>query len=172
MFKWYAEFFKMTEKQMTRKSLNRLKLITLIAVPAAPLIILDAFGTFSSMSGEVKFAMMIVPIIAFLIVSFSKFANRFLVPNRFLDEWEIARKQEAMAFSYQCLIYTSMAAMLFCMAYSYVNKAEGIQFGPIGFAETTFIMLGIFTLLLYIVHIYLLFTVKPIDDIADESVSA
>jgi len=169
MLKWFAEIFKLTEKQMTKKALNRLKLLTLLSLPAVPLIVLDVFGAFNGSSTISKLSIFAIPYAAFVSISFSKFVNRFWARDKYLDEWEVSRKHEAMAFGFQCLSCILIASSLFFIFFDLKDTKAGIDIGVLTHVQFGTLLLATFIAFLYMVHAYLLFTVKPIDDIHDET---
>ena len=171
MLKWFAEIFKLTEKQMTRKALNRLKILTLLSLPAVPLIVLDVFGAFSNSTTVSKLSIFAIPYAAFVAISFSKFVNRFWARDKYLDEWEVARKHQAMAFSLQSTSCILILTSLFLILFDLKETKAGIDIGVLSHLQLGTLLLATFIAFLYIAHLFLLFTVKPIDDVPDASVT-
>lgn len=176
MLKWYADMFKLTEKQMTKKALNRLKILTLASLPAIPFIILIAFAkTSTEPQAEVSsglenliIGLIIISVIALLALCFCKFTNRFWARDKYLDEWEVARKHQAMAFSYQLFCYIIAAFLLYFTFFSGRESQKILEFGSVSYHQISVVLFALLMMFLYSAHLFLLFTVKPIDEIVTE----
>ena len=91
--------------------------------------------------------------------------------DKYLDEWEVARKHQAMAFSLQSTSCILILSSLFLILYDRKETKAGIDIGVLSHLQLGTLLLATFIAFLYVVHLFLLFTVKPIDDVPDESVT-
>ena len=89
--------------------------------------------------------------------------NRFWARDKYLDEWEVARKHQAMALGYQ--ITTSMFGVLgaiFIIVSLFSDASITLNFE----ALSGLVFMGL-VFMVYIPHIFLLWTVKPAGMAAD-----
>ena len=163
MLKWYAESFKLTEKQMTTKALRRIWVLTGISLLMIPAIfILD----FDYLMGTPRLAAHLAYYISFIclvLLVFSKFVNRFWSRDKYLDEWEKERKHQAMAFAFQVLMYILSAIVMFCTFLPIFNFGQDDIMPKLSFSALSIGGIGIMVSGLLIMHVYLLVTTKPID---------
>lgn len=107
MFKWYGDITKMSEKDMSRASLMRMRLYVIMSLPAMPLVGLWKLGLIPSGTGKLICGLVLfVSVIALLILMISRFAYRLWVPDKYLDEWEVRIKHQSMASGFQVVMYT------------------------------------------------------------------
>jgi len=172
MLKWYAETFKLTEKQMTKKALSRLKLLTLISLPATPLFFLYSLDKIPTDGEPFYIVLGIVSVIALLTLSFCKFTNRFWARDKYLDEWEVARKHQAMAFTLQLFTYVVAALMLFFLFTSGWKSLNVVELETISHLQIGLSLFALMMFFLYAVHIFILFTVNPIDETTDDLIES
>ena len=163
MLKFYADTFKLSEAELSEEKLKRLKLYTLLGLPAFPLIALVYFKDFSL---SVTFIIGVIGLISLgfvMITMTSRFINRFWARDKYLDEWEVARKHHAMAIGHQVTDYMFMAlGAIFFIASMFVKKTVTIDLEVL--AGTAF---GVVVFMVYVPHIFLLWTVKPSGTFAD-----
>ncbi|MEP6341688.1 MAG: hypothetical protein ABJ275_00065 [Maricaulaceae bacterium] len=157
MLKFYADTFKLSEAELSEEKLRRLKLYTLLGLPAFPLIALVYFKDFSL---SLTFIIGLIGLISlgFVMVTMtSRFINRFWARDKYLDEWEVARKHHAMAIGHQVTDYMFMAlGAIFFIASIFIKKTITINLEIL--AGTAF---GVVVFMIYVPHIFLLWTVKP-----------
>ena len=160
MLKWYAEVFKFSGKELTPKALRRLKILMFLSLPVYPLLAVR-LGQFGDNVDLLLNIIYIIPAFSFFLFALTKFVNRFWSRDQYLDEWERARKHEAMAFAFQVLIYTLSAVMLFGVLGDKLGLIKDVQFPPFSLYGIGIIAGGIFIYGFYIMYAYMLFTIKP-----------
>ena len=165
MLKWYAETFKLTEKQMTAKALRRLWILTGIGLLILPVLLILEFGGLMGPAFIAARVAHFIILIPFLCLVFSKFFNRFWSRDKYLDEWEKERKHEAMAFAFQVLMYVLGAVILFSGLSPVLNYGQDILIPEFDLYTLGLIVMGVMTVGLFTMHIYLLITTKPIDSL-------
>ncbi|WP_371395468.1 hypothetical protein [Fretibacter rubidus] len=164
MLKWYAETFKLTEKQMTTRALRDIKILTVLSFLAVPI--------FLAMRTDVIPVALTIPAVLALIFTmgcffclcFTKFVNRFWARDKYLDEWERGRKHQSMAFAFQVLLYGFGTILVGFIIGDMFGMVRDIEMPVMGFDDFILILASIFIGGLMIMHLYLLATTKPIDE--------
>lgn len=157
MLKLYADTFKLSEAELTEENLKRLKLYTLLGLPAFPLIGLVLFKEFSFSLTLIIVAIALISLCFVTMTMMSRFVNRFWARDKYLDEWEVARKHHAMAIGHQVTDYMFVAlAAVFFIASMFTEKTITIDLKAL--TATAF---GVVLFMVYVPHIFLLWTVKP-----------
>jgi len=159
MLKWYADTFKLSSAELTTKSLNRLKLFTVLGLPSLPFM---AYALSNGFAGNAAIIAAIIGLISavFMVVTMvSPFTNRFWARDKYLDEWEVGRKHHAMAIGHQITDYmfVILAAVFFIAAQF---SKQTITFNLETLAS---IAMGVVVFMVLVPHIFLLWTVKPVD---------
>ena len=159
MLKWYADTVQISERELTSKSLSRLKLFALLGMPATPLFALAEFGDFSPAVSLIFFGLSFLSGIFLFVVMLSKFTNRFWARDKYLDEWELQRKHHSMAIGFQVIDYAVcllMAAAFLLIPFS--NTTFTISLPQIAMACFSFIVFAV-----YIPLVFLLWSTKPVN---------
>jgi len=163
MLEAYANAFKVSEKELTKKSLGQLKLWALLGLPATPLFIAAFFGKFSSATTLVLGLLTFVSGIFLMLTMISKFTNRFWARDKYLDEWELQRKHHSMAVAFQVIDYVAVGIIFLAALLASTKGGEiTINFEHIATAAFCFVLVSV-----YIPLLFLLWTVKPVDDLID-----
>lgn len=171
MLKWYADMFKLSGKELTSAALKRIKWLTVLSLPAMPLIITDVFGGVPDEFAVPYVTIMIISLVSFFCLCFTKFVNRFCVPDRYLDEWEKARKHQAMAFAFQVMCFAFSAVLIFGVISDFFPIFENVRIRSLDTYEIGVVAVGVMMFGLYTMHAYLLFKIRPFDEIEmDDSV--
>ena len=161
MLKWYAELFKFSGKELTPKALRRTKMLMLLSLPAYPLLATAKIGQFND---NVDFFLNIVLVISgvcLLAWSVTKFMNRFWSRDQYLDEWELKRKHESMAFVFQVMMYSFGAILLLITVLHRFEFAKQISLPTLDVYSLGIIFAGFLSFGYYVMQAYLLFTIKP-----------
>ena len=164
MLKWYAETFKLSARELTASAISRIKLLTVLSLPALPLAMVDIFLEIPDHLTIPFWGILIPSLIAFVCLGCTKFVNRFFARDKYLDEWETAKKHQAMAFAFQVIAYSFSAVLVFGVlgdAFSIFHNMRTPSFDvyEIGVVAAGLMMFGF-----YAMHFFLLATVKPIDE--------
>lgn len=160
MLKWYADTFKLTEREMTAKSLRRIKWLTFFGALAFPVAVVRIYKLIPDSWQTPVHAIYVLLALCCMCLMLTKFVNRFYARDKYLDEWEKTRKHEAMAFAFQVLIYVlGFFGALFVGA-SFVSD---FTFPPFDFLTMAFFTMGTLGLCIFTMLTYLLATTKPID---------
>ena len=168
MLKWYAELFKFSGKELTPKALIRVKALMLLSLPAYPATTAK-LGQFGGNLDLLLNIISVVSVLCFLAFACTKFVNRFWSRDKYLDEWERARKHEAMAFAFQVVMYT-LSLVLLLGVINIRLALISITFPTLGLYGMGVIAGGVFWFGLYVMHGYMLFTTEPmIEDKSDNS---
>ena len=164
MLKQYADTYKFTAKELTAENLTRLKWLTLLGLPGFPLIASIHYMD-SSITKIALGVLGIVSLICFAIVMLTSFANRFWARDKYLDEWERERKHHAMSFAYQFMAYLLALPALSLFIICLLSDADFISNSDFtfSFSNLTGAVFGLMVLMIFIPHIFLLWTVKPVD---------
>ena len=165
MLKWYAETFKLTEKQMTGMALRRIWVLTAISLLLVPAILIREIYDPQEASSVLVNTMFYIGLVGFFCLAFTKFMNRFWSRDKYLDEWEKERKHEAMAFAFQIMQYIVMAILLIIGFSPIFGYGQDILFGEFGHRTLGFIVMGFGAIGIFAMHLYLLVTTKPINSL-------
>jgi len=161
MLEAYANAFKVSEKELTKKALGSLKLWALLGLPATPLFIATYSGHFSSTVTLVLGLLTLLSGVFLMLTMVSKFTNRFWARDKFLDEWELNRKHHAMAIGFQIIDYVVIGVMVLAMLLALITDIEiTFNFEQLAIAAFSFIVFAV-----YVPLLFLLWTVKPMDEV-------
>ena len=113
MMKFYANLFELTADSISKKSIQRLRWLTLAALPIVPLTI------FLFLEG-LPDGYMAIPILIVLIMSMicsstvllTRVVNRVWSPDKYLDEWERDLKRKSMTLAFMVVIYVALGLIL------------------------------------------------------------
>ena len=162
MLKWYAELYKFSGKELTLKALRRVKILMILSLPAYPLAATSKLGQFSDNVNLLLNITFVLSAICFMGFAITKFVNRFWSRDKYLDEWERARKHESMAFTFQLMMYMFALFMLLGILIDKLNLDATFVFPALTVYNIVVILGGIIAFGYYVMNAYLLFTIKPI----------
>ena len=163
MLKWYAETFKLTEKQMTAKALRQNWVLTGMSLFLIPAIFILEIG---NLTGAALYAVRMAYYISFICLvclTCTKFLNRFWSRDKYLDEWERGRKHQAMAFTLQALCYLLSVIGLIAFFGSYSSYGQGVYLPELDLKSVGAVLISTMAFCFFTTQIYLLVTTKPID---------
>ena len=164
MLKWYAETFKLSGRELTSNALRRIKWLTLLSLPALPLVITDVFVEIPNQLEVPYLVVSIISLIAFVCLCFTKFVNRFFARDKYLDEWETTKKHEAMAFAFQVMVYCFSAVLVVGVLGDAFSMFQNVKTRSFDVYEIGVVAAGLMMFAFYTMHFFLLATVKPIDE--------
>ena len=162
MLKWYAELYKFSGKELTLKALRRVKILMILSLPAYPLAATSKLGQFSDNVNLLLNITFVLSAICLMGCAITKFVNRFWSRDKYLDEWERARKHESMAFTFQLMMYMIALFMLLGILIDKLNLDATFVFPALTVYNIVVILGGIIAFGYYVMNAYLLFTIKPI----------
>lgn len=170
MYKQLAKTYALDEKTMEKGSLRTLFWLLVASVPLFPLLaivdempIIDAVGL-----GWLRFdapgwmvgllaAIAIASFGALVVLCTNKLTNRLGMPDKYLDEWEIAQKRASMTFALRfssCVIAAVASLRLLGEADGWIAPVE------VSFTTTLYAVLW---LMLYAFSFHLVLTVRPME---------
>lgn len=165
MLKFYADFYRLREKTITRAALRRTIIFGVLSLPFFPLSMMDMTGRLPDFVPSIVFnlAFLVTGLFTFVFM-FSRFVNRFYARDKYLDEWERRIKHESMAFAFQTMLYLVFALVGIGITLS----AQGIVSDDV-FDLKDFVMLVFILAIvgLYVQSFHALTLVKPME--ADEA---
>lgn len=124
MLKTIFDVFQVTEAQVTSSALRRLKLASIVSIPALPLAVLAKHGGRDGALQVIILTLAAVSVLALLLVASSRIANRLWIPERYLDEAEITRKRKSASLAYQCVhLMSAVFIIWFVLAF---NSGSGL----------------------------------------------
>jgi len=164
MLKWYAETFKLSGRQLTSAALGRIKWLTILSLPAMPLAITRVFVEIPNQFELPIHVFFLLSLAAFVCLCCTKFVNRFWARDRYLDEWERARKHQAMAFAFQVMVYSFSIILAFGVLSETFSVFQNVAIRNLDAYEIGVVAAGVLAFGFYVMHFYLLLTVKPIDE--------
>jgi len=164
MMKWYAETFKISSRELTASALKRIKLLTILSLPAMPLAMTDIFAEIPEHLTMPFLVILIPSLIAFFCLCLTKFVNRFFARDKYLDEWETAKKHEAMAFAFQVMAYSFSVVLVFGVLGDAFSVFQNMKTPSFDIYEVGVVAAGLMIFGFYTMHFFLLATVKPIDE--------
>ena len=160
MLQAYADAFKVSERDLTKKALGKLKLWALLGLPATPLYAVAHFG---DLSPEIFRVMILLTFIsgAFLLVTMlSRFTNRFWARDKYLDEWELQRKHHSMAIGFQITDYLLCGIIFLAIILaSFVDIEITLSFEHVAMIAFSFVVF-----MVYVPLLFLLWSVNPVDE--------
>jgi len=165
MLKWYADTFKLGTTELTSKRLNQLKLYTLLGLPSVFLFPFMFVDVLPSRSIPLVAIIFLISAVFFTMVMLSPFTNRFWARDKYLDEWERGRKHHGMAIGFQVTdyIFAGLGAIFFVLSF-FIEKTITLNLASLGG-----ILIYLVCLMVLIPHIFLLWTVKPVDVSGEEA---
>lgn len=169
MLKWYAETFKLSGRELTATAIKRIKLLTLLSLPALPLIITDVFLEIPDHLNMPFFFILVPSFMAFVCLCFTKFVNRFFARDKYLDEWETAKKHQAMAFAFQVMLYCFSAVLVIGVLGDVFSIFQNVITRSFDLYEIGVVASGMMMFGFYVMHFFLLTNVKPIDESDNDS---
>jgi len=159
MLKWYADTFKLDAAELTTKNLKRLKLYTILGLPSLPLMAYAFLNGFSDLKTLIAAILGVILSFFMCVVMMSRFTNRFWARDKYLDEWERGRKHHAMAIGHQVTDYLFvMLAVIFFIAAQFSKQSITLNFETLAS-----IAMAVVVFMVLVPHIFLLWTVKPVD---------
>ena len=164
MLKWYAETFKLSGRELTASAIKRIKLLTVVSLPAIPLVMVNIFLEIPDHLAIAFWVMLIPSIVALICLCFTKFVNRFYARDKYLDEWETAKKHQAMAFAFQVMAYSFGAVLGFGVLGDAFSIFQNVKTRSFDIYEIGVVAAGLIVFGFYAMHFFLLATVKPIDE--------
>jgi len=149
MLKLYADTFKLNAAELTVQSLKRLKWLTVLSVIG---LVCDIYAYACGYEGPLAIMAAVAGVILlvpFGIVMMSRFANRFWARDKYLDEW-VGHQVTDYGFA--------ILAAVFFIAAQFSKQTLTFNF------ETLAVMaMGVVVFMVLVPHIFLLWTVKPVD---------
>jgi len=112
MLKTIFNIFVVTEEQLTKKSITRLRVASCLSLFFIPAV---AILQESNVTGFMLMALGVftfIALISFGYVAMSRATNRLWVPNKYLDEAEIQRKQISAYQTYTSLIFAAFIVLV------------------------------------------------------------
>ena len=109
---YYYKHFKISEKTLQPEALKRLRMISIPALLAVPLLTIFKTVELSGILHGLILTLLTVSFLCLILLSFSKIMNTFTRMNKNLDEWEIKNKQAAESFAYRVLLFGLMIALI------------------------------------------------------------
>lgn len=113
MMKLYADLFELTADSISRKSIRRLRWLTIGSLPYLPMI------AFLILYGMPRSLAVLPLILAFLLFScltvtvlLSRIVNRVWALDKYLDEWEKDIKRISMTRAYMAMMYVALTVSL------------------------------------------------------------
>lgn len=159
MLKWYADTFKLGGAELTEANLRRLKRLTLAGLPSFILYPLGMSDILPPVSKIITLVLALISAIFFLVVMMSPFTNRFWSRDKYLDEWERGRKRHAMAIGHQVMTYMFICLAIALFVVSFFTKTTI----NLSFLTISHGLGGVICCMVLVPHIFLLWTVKPVE---------
>lgn len=116
MLNWYANLFRISEKNITKSGLRRTKILTWLTLMIVPLEILtgDWFDELENGFLITTIVIMILlSLIALIGLLLSPLVHRFWARDKYLDEWEIEVKRKGMSAGYKVLFGTLVIGLIY-----------------------------------------------------------
>ena len=164
MLKWYAETFKLSGRELTASAIKRIKLLTVLSLPALPLTMTSIFLDIPDHLTMPFWVILIPSFIAFVCLGCTKFVNRFFARDKYLDEWETAKKHQAMAFAFQVMAYCFSAVLVIGVLGDAFSIFQNVKTRSFDVYEIGVVAAGLMMFGFYVMHFFLLAIVKPIDE--------
>ena len=158
MLKTFARAVEFNEKSISKKKLRYILILLIASLPTLPLGMLHFFGLLpDNMLGTLGYIGFIAGALAFLGFVFTRFANRFYLPDKYLDEWEIQVKHKSMAFAVMAMFWGFPLILLIVMGMgNHVFEMET--------AGLVVLSCAMLVVLAYIQTFHALWQVRPIDE--------
>lgn len=169
MLNWYANTFRISEKNISKAGLRRTKILTWLTLMIVPLEILsqDWLDTSENMFLLGGFAgLIIVALISLIALLLSPLIHRFWARDKYLDEWEVEVKRKGMSAGYKVLFGALVVGLIYsAVVTDYSETSEqavsALKLDSLGFA-LLILAFGVQTLTQ-------LRLIRPIDDESPES---
>jgi len=161
---WYANTFRISEKNITKSGLLRTKVLawgTLLIVP------LEVVNTDWNDNSENVFLLTIfallifAALIALIGLLLSPLVHRFWAPDKYLDEWEIDVKRKGMAAGYKVLFGAVIVGLIYSAFTTDFSASEPAEFSRFQLDSLGFALL---TLTLGVQTLKQLSLIRPIDE--------
>jgi MFS family permease len=164
MLNWYANTFRISEKNITKAGLRRTKVLTWLTLLIVPLEILIG-DWFDELTNGYLTAIVVIAIfislIALIGLLLSPLVHRFWARDKYLDEWEIEVKRKGMSAGYKVLFGTLVIGLIFSAVVTDYNEPVNqavsyLRLDSLGFA-VLILAFGVQTL----THLRL---IRPVDE--------
>ena len=113
MLKRFYDTFQITESQLTKASLMRLKLAALIGLAPMPLVTVMSIIEVTGLALYVMISVKVIAIPCFIYVACAGITNRVWVPDKYLDENEIQIKHKS---AYKTYFWTSWVLFIILLS--------------------------------------------------------
>lgn len=142
MLNWYANTFRISEKNITKAGLRRTKILTWLTLMIVPIEVIN-FYWIESPENAILISgfgvVIIVALFALIGLLLSPLVHRFWARDKYLDEWEIEIKRKGMSAGYKvlfCAIAIGLAYSALTTDFSASEASEISQFklDSVGFA--------------------------------------
>lgn len=142
MLNWYANTFRISEKNITKAGLRRTKILTWLTLMIVPIEVIN-FYWIESPENAILISgfgvVIIVALFALIGLLLSPLVHRFWARDKYLDEWEIEIKRKGMSAGYKvlfCAIAIGLAYSALTTDFSASEASEFSQFklDSVGFA--------------------------------------
>jgi len=126
MLNWYANTFRISEKNITKAGLLRTKVFAWMMLMIVPLEMLGSDwidnpkNLIISSLGAVAIVLSLIGWIALLL---SPLVHRFWAPDKYLDEWEIEVKRKGMAAGYKVLFGALVIGLIYSAVFTEYGEA-------------------------------------------------
>lgn len=158
MLKTFARAVEFNEKSISKKKLRQILLLLIFSLPTLPLGLLHYHGALpDNLLGTLGYIGFLAGALSALGFFFTRFANRFYFPDKYLDEWEVRIKHKSMTFAF--MVFVWVFPLLLLVVY-------GMLDGVFDMTNKSLIVWGcaILTFLMYIQTFHALWQVRPIDE--------
>ena len=148
MMKFYDDLTELNSKDVSAKSLKRLRTLTYFSLPFTPILgMMETEFMFGSVLAIPLLIVFLVSIVAMGILGFSKLSNRVWVRDKYLESWELKMKHRSLAYSLQVMVWTAIGAMLVGYLLYTFNLFVWPEIKPVfvGYAFFAFLMLGLYS---------------------------
>lgn len=109
MFNFIFDRFKVSEKDLTAKSLNRLRLFSTAILFAVPAFTVGAYSDASENISRILYPLLTIIVVGLLVlVGTNTITMTLSRTDKNLDEWEINLKRKAESFSYRFMMFIGL----------------------------------------------------------------
>lgn len=113
MMKFYADCTELSERDISAKSMKRLRFLTYLSLPFTPFVgMLDSGFVVDSPLEIPLVILFLISCVALIVLAFSKLLNRVWVRDQYLDEWELQMKHRTLAFVLQLVVWTTAVVLV------------------------------------------------------------
>jgi len=167
--KYYDEY-KIQEGHLSRKSLRGMRFAALAVIVCGPMFFaqthLPVEWKIRGLIGMLYIGVQILLLLSFLIglvfMAGSSIASRLFTPDKYLDEWELEHKKNALSFTWWCFSILALFAFVISLGLEVFLdfKKINIQLD----IETVFHIVFAFTMLLFALPVlHFVWNLKPLD---------